>query len=260
MDLTKELNAAIEVGKQAREVSLKYYYGGFNVEIKSDKSPVTEADKECDQLIREYLKSRFPSYAFLTEESKDDLSRLDNDWCWIIDPIDGTQDFVHKDDHFTNNIALCYKNEIVLGVVVIPVINNIYYATKGKGAYKIDEKGKTTRIHVNKKLKDLTVLRSKFHPKKEEDAIYEKYKDRITKIINAGSSLKACWIAEGKAELTYRVGDGTKEWDTAAFQIIVEEAGGHVLQYDGTRIKYNKKDVHNRNGFMVMNNIKNFIF
>ncbi len=260
MNLTKELNAAIEIGKQAREVALKYYYGGFNIEIKSDQSPVTEADKECDSLIRKYLKSKFPSYSFLTEESKDDFSRLDNDWCWIIDPIDGTQDFVHKDDDFTINIALCYRNEIVLGVVVVPVRNNIYYATRWKGAYKIDSEGKTSRIYVSDKLNNLTVLQSKFHPKKEECEIYEKYKNRIAKIINAGSSLKACLIAEGKAELTYRVGDGTKEWDTAAFQIIVEEAGGHVLQYDGTRIKYNKKDVHNRNGFIVMNRLQNFIF
>ena len=260
MNFKKELEASIEAGKKARLVALKYYNEGYHVEIKNDNSPVTEADKECDKIIREYLSNLFPTYSFLTEESKDDLNRLNNDYCFIVDPIDGTEDFIHKDDEFTINIALCYKNEIVVGVVVSPVKNEIYYALKGEGAYKILSSGEVIKIKVNDKLDDLKVLKSRYHSKPKEFEIYNKYKDRIKHIVTAGSSLKACLIAEGKAELSYRVSDGTKEWDTAAFTIIVEEAGGHVLKYDGTRIKYNKKDVYNHDGYVVMNNLKNFIF
>lgn len=259
MNYEKELNAAIEAGLKAKEVILNYYYHGFHVEIKEDASPVTEADKESDRIIREYLGSRFPTYAFLTEESIDDKSRLQNDYCWIIDPVDGTKDFVMKDDEFTINIALAYKHEVVLGVVFIPARNEIYYATKDSRAYKIDENGKTKKIQVNDKLTELTVLKSRYHSKKEEEEIYKKYASRIKNIEGRGSSLKACLIAEGKAELTYRKGDGTKEWDTAAFQIIVEEAGGLVLDYSGKPLKYNREDVYNHDGYVVMNRKENYL-
>ena len=256
----KELNAAKEAGIKAKKVVLDYYHNGFNVEIKDDKSPVTQADKESDKIIREYLKARFPSYSFLTEESVDDKARLLNDYVWIIDPVDGTEDFIHYDDEFTINIGLAYKHQVVLGVVLVPAKNEIYYAVKDYGAYKINSDGITTRIHVSDKINDLTVLKSKYHSNQLEEDIYKKYQNKIKEIKTAGSSLKACYIAEGKAELSYRKSDGTKEWDTCAFQIIVEEAGGLVLKYDGTPITYNREDVYNRGGYVIMNRKENFFF
>lgn len=258
MNYEKELNAAIKAAEDAMKVILDFYYKGFEVETKEDNSPVTSADKASDKLIREELEKQFPNYAFLTEEEADDKSRLENDFVWIIDPLDGTKDFVAHDDGFTVNIALAYKHEAVLGVVAIPVQNTIYYATKGSGAY-VKHENSSKKIHVNDKIKDLTCLTSVFHFTEEEKAMTVKHADKIKHIEKCGSSIKSCYIAEGKAEITYRLNDGTKEWDTAAFQIIVEEAGGFVLKPNGERIFYNREDVYNREGYVVINNKENFL-
>ena len=166
----EQLNAAIEAGVKAIEGILNIYNTDFDVEIKDDNSPVTLADKNADKVIREYLHSKFPTYAFLTEESTDDKSRLDNDFVWIVDPVDGTKDFVAKDGGFTTNIALAYKHEAVVGVVVVPLTGEIYYAAKDLGAF-YRHNGITKRIHVSDKLTDLTVYKSVFHSKPNEDAV-----------------------------------------------------------------------------------------
>lgn len=258
MNYEKELNAAIKAAEDAMKVILDFYHKGFDVETKEDNSPVTSADKASDKLIREELEKQFPNYAFLTEEEADDKSRLENDYVWIIDPLDGTKDFVAHDDGFTVNIALAYKHEAILGVVAIPVQNVIYYAVKGCGAY-VKRNGSCMKIHVNDKKENLTCLTSVFHFSEGEKAMIEKHKDKIKYVEKCGSSIKACFIAEGKAEITYRLSDGTKEWDTAAFQIIVEEAGGFVLKPSGERILYNREDVYNREGYLVINNKENFL-
>lgn len=254
----KELQSAIEAAQLAAPKIMEIYNSGFDVEIKSDNSPVTLADKTADKLIREYLHSNYPTHAFLTEESEDDLSRLDNDFVWIVDPVDGTKDFVAKDDEFTTSIALAYKHQIVVGVICAPALNEIYYASKGNGAYSL-KNGKVTKLHVNDKTSDLSCLISVFHTKPEELALIEKHSDRISSAKKVGSCLKACRIAEGKAELSYRLSDGTKEWDIAGSQILVEEAGGVFLEPDGTPIMYNRKDVYNRRGYIMANRKENFL-
>ncbi len=254
----EQLNAAIEAGVKAIEGILKIYNSDFSVEIKDDNSPVTLADKNADKVIREYLHKKFPTYAFLTEESTDDLARLENDFVWIVDPVDGTKDFVAKDGGFTTNIALAYKHEAVVGVVVVPLTGEIYYAAKGLGAFYRKD-GVTKRIHVNDKLTDLIVYESVFHSKPEEQAMYEKHKDRIAKVEKWGSALKPCRIAQGLGELSYRLSDGTKEWDTAASQVIVEQAGGIYLTPKKERMMYNRVDVHNREGYVICNRIENFL-
>lgn len=255
----KELEYALKAASAAKEVILKFYKEGFHVEIKEDNSPVTEADKNSDQVIKSMLAKEFPNYAFLTEESDDDKERLKNDYVWIIDPLDGTKDFVNKDDEFTINIALAYKHEVVLGVVCAPALNVTYYGLKGAGAFKIDENNNITKIHVNDKLENLTCLRSIFHFSKLEEETISRFQDKITNVMKAGSSLKACLISEGKAEISYRLSSGTKERDTAAFQIIVEEAGGLVLKLDKTKMFYNREDVYNRDGYIIINRIENFL-
>ena len=254
----KELKEAIFAGKKAMEAILKIYHEGFDVEIKEDNSPVTKADKTADNIIREHLHKMFPEYAFLTEESTDDLSRLNNDYVWIVDPVDGTKDFVARDGGFTTNIALAYKHEAVVGVVVVPLTGEIYYAAKGMGAFYRKD-GVTKRIHVNDKLDNLIVYKSVFHSKPNEEEMYEKHKDKIAKIEKWGSALKPCRIAQGLGELSYRLSDGTKEWDTAASQVIVEQAGGIFLDTKGQRIMYNREDVYNRIGYVICNRIENFL-
>lgn len=254
----EQLEAAIEAGVKAIKGILEIYNTDFSVEIKDDNSPVTMADKNADKVIRDYLHKKFPTYAFLTEESTDDISRLDNDFVWIVDPVDGTKDFVAKDGGFTTNIALAYKHEAVVGVVVVPLTGEVYFAAKGLGAFYRKD-GLTKRIHVNDKTENITVYKSVFHSKPNEDAVIEKHSDKITKIEKWGSALKACRIAQGLGELTYRLSDGTKEWDTAASQVIVEQAGGVFLTPKKQRMMYNREDVHNREGYLICNRIENFL-
>ena len=257
---TKQVKDMINACLAAKIEILKIYHQNFEVEIKDDDSPVTAADKNADLMIRNYLKKIYPEYAFLTEESVDSFDRLKNDYVFIVDPVDGTADFVARNGEFTTNIALCYKHEIVVGVVSIPAQNVYYYATKNGGAFKVDNDGNEYKIHVNSKIDDLTCLTSRFHlGKNEEDAI-KRHSDKIKYIDKCGSSIKACYIAEGKAEISYRLSAGTKERDTAAFDIIVSEAGGFVLKPNGESITYNRVDVYNREGYIIVNNKENLLW
>lgn len=253
----KELQAAIEAGLIAKKKILEIYHEHFDVEIKSDNSPVTMADKCADEIIRNHLHKCFPTYAFLTEESTDDLSRLNNDFVWIVDPVDGTKDFVAKDGEFTTNIALAYKHELVVGVVIAPALDEIYFASKDNGAYFQKGNEKPVRIHVNDKLEDLTMLTSVFHFTKDEEEFIKKHEDKIKHVMKRGSSLKPCAIAHGLAEITFRSSPYTKEWDTAACQIVVTEAGGIFVEPNGNPIRYNREDVYNRNGYIVVNRKEN---
>lgn len=254
----EQLETALKAGLSVVEPVLKIYNSAFEVEIKSDNSPVTIADKMADKLIREYLHNAYPTYSFLTEESEDDKSRLNNDYVWIVDPIDGTKDFVARDNEFTVNIALAYKHELVVGVVIAPALGDIYFASKGNGAYY--QKGdKVVKIHVNDKVEKLTVLTSAFHFNEKEADLIKKHSDKIMTSIKVGSSLKACRIAQGLAEISYRMADGTKEWDTAACQCVVEEAGGLFVKHDGSSIRYNREDVYNHDGYIIVNRKENML-
>ena len=127
----RELEAALQAINSVRELILEIYNSdNLGVEIKEDNSPVTKADKAADKKIREILSEAFPLYSMLTEESVDDKSRLNNDYVWIVDPIDGTKDFVAKNGEFSVNIGLSYKHKAVLGVILIPVTGEIYYGVE----------------------------------------------------------------------------------------------------------------------------------
>jgi len=253
----KELQAMLEAGKLAREKILEIYNQGFEIEIKSDNSPVTLADKTADKFISNYLHERFPSYAILSEESEDDKSRLDNDYCFIIDPVDGTQDFCAKNGEFATNIALSYKHEIVAGVIVIPASGDIYYAIKGKGAYHLKDNN-FKRIHVNDKTDNLTMFVSRFHSGEYEKKLPSIDK-RIKNVVPHGSSLKACLIAEGLGEVHYRLNEGTKEWDIAPIDLLVKEAGGYFIKPNGESYKYNRDDVYNHEGYVIANRLDNIV-
>ena len=258
MNFEKELADAISVAQEATKVIMKYYRDHFNIEIKSDQSPVTDADKASNELIYNTLKAKYPTYAFLTEEMADNSERLSNDYVWIIDPLDGTEDFIRHDDQFCINIALAYKGHPVVGVVAIPVSGEIYYASLGNGTYYLaNENAKAIKVHVNNKTTDIIQLSSVCHQTKEELTIFENHKDRINSIVKHGSAIKACLIASGKAEVTFRFGAGSKEWDTCAPQIVVTEAGGIFVTSKFAPITYNKKDVYNRDGFFIINTKEN---
>lgn len=255
----KELQEAIKAGLKAKEKIMEIYNKGFDVEIKEDNSPVTIADKTADQIIREHLHKAFPTHAFLTEESTDNLDRLNNDFVWIVDPVDGTKDFVAKDGQFTTNIALSYKHKLVVGVVIAPALDELYFASLGNGAFYQKLGENPIRIHVNDKVSDLTMLTSVFHFTKDEQEFIDKHSDVIKHVMKRGSSLKPCAIAHGLAEITFRSSPNTKEWDTAACQIVVTEAGGLFVEPSGKEITYNREDVYNRNGYIVVNRKENLL-
>ncbi|SKC49159.1 3'(2'),5'-bisphosphate nucleotidase CysQ [Maledivibacter halophilus] len=254
MKLIKELNTSKDLAIKAGEAIMKIYNSSFDVDYKKDQSPITLADKKSNEIIVNELLKQFPNYAILSEESKDDLTRLNNDWCWIIDPLDGTKEFIKKNGEFTVNIALAYRNKVVLGVIYIPVTKELYYAAKGFGAYyKIESK--LNKISVSNRTENIRVMMSRSHATEKLKSLLKANEHRISDVKSAGSSLKGCLIAKGKAEVYYRY-NLTREWDTAAMQCIVEEAGGIFKQMDGTPMLYNRVNTLNDKGFYILNNLK----
>lgn len=255
MNLVKELDISKELAVSAGEAIMKIYNNPFDVEYKEDESPITIADKASNEIIINGLSSKFSNHAILSEECRDDLLRLKNDWCFIVDPLDGTKEFVKKNGEFTVNIALAYKNRVVLGVIYIPVTKELYYAAKGLGAfYQIESSIK--KISVSDKIENIRVMKSRSHASDKLKYIIERNHSKISEVKSAGSSLKGCLIARGEAEVYYRYGL-TKEWDTAAMQCIVEEAGGIFRQIDGTDMLYNRQNTLNDKGFYILNKIEN---
>ena len=254
-DLKNELEIAKELSFQASKEILEIYQTDFKVEYKDDKSPLTEADKKSNEIIVNGLLKNFSDYAILSEEYEDDKSRLNNKWCWIIDPLDGTKEFLKKNDEFTINIALSYEHRTVLGVVFIPVTNEMYYACVNNGAY-YQKNDLIKKIKVSDKTNNLILMKSRSHSSDKLTELIESNKSLIKEVKSSGSSIKGCKIAEGKADIYYRFGP-TMEWDTAAVHCIVEEAGGVFKQLDDTEMFYNRKNSLNNKGFYILNRIEN---
>lgn len=244
---------SIEAGKAIMSI----YETDFEIETKKDNSPLTLADKTANDIIVEAIKKEYSEYAILSEESKDNKSRLNNDYCFIIDPLDGTKEFIKRNGQFTVNIALTYKKNPIIGVIYVPVTKQLYFASKGEGAFLENiSNGEITKLRVSNKLDTLIWVGSKSHSSEKEEKLIEAHRDKISEIKSAGSSLKGCMVAEGKADIYYRFGL-TSEWDTAAMQCIVEESGGIFRQMDGSEMLYNRENNLNEKGFYVVNREEN---
>lgn len=245
---------AKELAYTAGEKIMNIYAQDFSVEYKEDKSPLTAADKAANEIICRGLKKEFPEIAILAEESEDDLKRLTNDWCFIVDPLDGTKEFVKRNGEFTVNIALSYMGESVMGVVYIPVQKKMYWAIKDGGAFVQKSDGISRKIQASENTEKLTLTVSRSHLTAKEKELIEK-RD-IENIIECGSSIKGCLVAEGVADIYYRFGP-CMQWDTAAMQIIAEEAGCIFRQLDGSKMLYNRKGLLNDKGFFIVNRKEN---
>lgn len=242
-----------EITKEAGRIILEIYRRDFTVDYKDDMSPITEADRRSNDYIVERLKSRYPECAILAEESRNDPERLNNDWCFIVDPLDGTKEFLNKNGEFTVNIALTYKGRPVLGVIGIPVTGELYYAVKGNGAF-YEKDGHSEKIHVSSRTSDIRLVMSRSHKSDRLMQLIEK--NGIKNVKRVGSAIKGCLVAKGEAEVYYRFGY-TMEWDTAAMQCIVEEAGGIFRQMDDSEMTYNRENSLNEKGFYVINHPAN---
>lgn len=234
------INLALEAGEQIMAI----YAQDFEVNYKEDSSPLTQADLASHHCIVNGLRDLTPHIPVLSEESSDNVKsdRMNWDTYWLIDPLDGTKEFLKKNDEFTINIALVTNHQPVFGVVHAPALKITYWGDKISGAFKVKdgiEKVITVRSRPAKSA-DWVILGSRSHQSDEFKAFMKDYAD--ADIVSMGSSLKLCLVAEGKADLYPRLGL-TAEWDTAASQAVVEAAGGHVLSVPEMKsLTYNKDD------------------
>lgn len=256
MMFEKELEAMILAAKKASKEVMAIYRRGFHVSIKEDDSPVTDADLASNRVIRGML-SPFSDVAWLSEEDADDRSRLAKNKLFVVDPLDGTSDFVNRDDSFGINIALVYERRPVVSVLAVPAKNLIVYASKGNGSYLLEEGKDPIRLHVSDRLDRLVWLTSKTHCSEEDKKIIEKNRNRIDKVVPLGASTKAVEIARGNADVSIRYTDSTKEWDVCASDLVVTEAGGIFVDVKGRTFVYNREDVYNRDGYCMFNRKEN---
>lgn len=254
LELCKEL--AIKAGQAIMEIYNDA--DDLQVEYKDGEMPLTVADRVSNRIIVESLRKKYPEYAILSEEEKDNKERLGNDYCFVIDPLDGTKEFIKRNGQFTVNIALSYKQKSILGVIYVPVTGELYYALKGEGSYLREANGNIRKLIVSDitETEKLRFVMSSSHGCSEMDELIKKH--NIVNFVKMGSSLKGCIIAKGEAEVYYRY-NPTMEWDTAAMQCIVEEAGAIFKQMDDTEMLYNRENSLNEKGFYIINNEKNRI-
>lgn len=257
--LTLAIQTAVSAGKLIIGV---YNSDDFQVNLKSDSTPLTLADRLANEEIVNHLrKSRIP---VLSEEGRDILYEERKGWeyFWLVDPLDGTKEFIKRNGEFTVNIALVHQGYPIMGVIFIPVLNQLYFSLKDMGAFKLNDitsaiantldidalVKKSVRLPSNDTPNQpYTIVASRSHISDETKNYIEKVSQEkeSVKILNKGSSLKICMVAEGKAHVYPRLGT-TTEWDTAAGQAIAEESGCLVHSLvDGNRLIYNKEDIEN---------------
>ena len=249
------LSAVISVIKDAGDAVIERYSRGKNrTNIKNDGSPVTEADLVSQKIILQGLK-KF-GYPIISEEQENGDQRLQQDKVWLVDPLDGTKDFLDRTGEFSVMIGLVENGEPVLGVVYQPVKDIFYYAQKGKGAFMRIGTGTDIKLQVSSidVPERATMLLSRHHLQPAEVKIA---KDMgITKIIPCGSvGVKVGLIASGEGEIYVVSSGNTSEWDTCAPDIIIQEAGGIMTDMKGKKLVYNKKSLKSKNGFVVTNKL-----
>ncbi|MEM9156323.1 MAG: 3'(2'),5'-bisphosphate nucleotidase CysQ [Cyanobacteria bacterium P01_F01_bin.33] len=243
------VDISIRAGKAILEV-----YGQAEIEttLKDNDSPLTQADLAANTIITDALKHLDPAFPILSEESKEIPYEERQSWetFWLVDPLDGTKEFIKRNGEFTVNIALVSQGKPILGVVHAPVLDTTYWGASGLSAFKQVAGAATTPIQVThapvSSGTTLNVVASRSHAGKET----QDFLDKLTaagmaiEVVSKGSSLKLCLVAEGTAQLYPRFGP-TMEWDTAAAQAVVEHAGGTVSNIDGSPLSYNKPNLLN---------------
>ena len=263
----KLILTTILAAKRAGEAILEVYDSDFAVEHKDDKSPLTLADKKSNEIIENVLEQTITvnnsTVPILSEEGKETQydERKKWEYFWLVDPLDGTKEFVKRNGEFTVNIALIHKHKPVLGIIYIPVKDVFYFAAINFGAYKLENSGiltenlsieelidKSQKLPLNSNDKTtLTVIGSRSHTSEEFTEFVKQLnqKHENVEFISSGSSLKLCLVAEGKADVYPRFGP-TMEWDTAAGQAIVEQAKGTVMEAETNEpLNYNKSNLLN---------------
>ncbi len=251
MDISSMLENAKELVIMAGEKILEIYNSeDFDITEKKDQegntSPLTRADLAANSVIVIGLKESFPDIPILTEEGKDDKKRQDSSMVWIIDPLDGTKEFIKKNGEFTVNIALVQDGRPIIGVIYVPVTDELYYATEGKGSFYQDQGIKVSSTS-DPKYMEIAVSRS--HQSEKLRKLMKRFREAVV----TGSSVKGCLVAKGEADLYPRLGP-VNEWDICAMDIIIKEAGGRMTDLDGKELIYNQENPLKKSGFLASNN------
>lgn len=246
MPLLKEpsqfLEQVVRLAKQAGLRILEVYGTDFEVDIKQDNTPLTQADLAANECLVRGLTALKPTHPVISEESAMVPFAERRAWktCWLIDPLDGTKEFIQRNGEFTVNVALVFQQEPVLGVVYAPALDLCYFAAEGCGAYKQAGSQTPTSIRVKDRLnRHISVVGTRSHQTVAQMLYLSRLGDH--ELRSMGSSLKLCLVAEGEADLYPRIGP-TSEWDTAAAHCIVKEAGGRVTDLQGRELRYNTKE------------------
>ena len=238
MNLPELAEALMPTVAEAGQAIMRIYDGAFAVQHKADDSPLTQADLESQRVILAALAGLTPEIPVLSEESAQQPWSERQHWTslWVVDPLDGTREFIKRNGEFTVNIALVIDHEPVLGVVSAPARGLLYWGAAGRGAFSHHRGQAEKAIHVAPPQDPIRVVGSRSHTTPQTATYLERLKPHV--MTGIGSSLKFCLVAEGNADLYPRFGP-TSEWDTAAGQAVLEAAGGHVTRLDGARLRYN---------------------
>jgi 3'(2'), 5'-bisphosphate nucleotidase len=237
--------ALINVCWQAADAIMSHYYEKFDYTNKEDGSPLTKADIASHQIIVQALQKLTPNLQIISEESNEQsTAQFFQEQFWLVDPLDGTKEFIKKNGEFTINIALIKNREPLLGIVCCPALDELFVGHVGKGCFKQKRSGPLVPLKINTQSdSECIVINSRSHA--NEKAMQDFLKDKnIKEVISAGSSLKFCRIAEGKAHLYPRFGR-TMEWDTAAGQAVLVASGGVVKEFNDKPLYYGKKGLEN---------------
>ena len=232
------LDTFLKAGKRAKEISHK----GVKISIKADKSPVTDGDLEVDSILRAKISNLTPDIPIISEETVDLNLKNTHKSFWLVDPIDGTKDYINKKDNYTINAALVINLKLVLGVIYSPAKDRLFYSYGKNLAFEICHEKKIVLNCKKKNNKEIIGLENSGDTPDEILKIYKKYK--VSKTIKMPSSLKFCILASGEADI-YAAKARAFEWDIAAGHIILEHAGGSITDHDGKEIVYGKKNYKN---------------
>ena len=244
-----DIQDVIIIAKEAGNAIMQVYKQDFEVEYKKDSSPLTLADKKANDIIEDGLNKLPVNFPILSEEGKEIPygDRKHWEYFWLVDPLDGTKEFVKKNGEFTVNIALIRRDTPVLGVVYAPALDVCYWAKQDKGAFKDGQKLPLKTVNQRNAYK---IVASRSHMSDETQAFIDAINtQREKKLISIGSSLKICLVAEGEADIYPRLGP-TMEWDTGAAHAIIQESGKSIKSYTNFQyleFLYNKKKLFNYN-------------
>jgi 3'(2'), 5'-bisphosphate nucleotidase len=254
------LKQLVDISRRAGLTTLEWYDGDMGITQKSDESPLTKADLASHQLIHDELTRSWPDIPVLSEESAEIPWETRRAWqqYWLVDPLDGTKEFINRNGEFTVNIALIQNHQPVMGIVHVPVTDTSYFGALDTGAWCQHGSANAAAIRVRRPAADPAVIvGSRSHANPELTSQLSKL--GAHELISMGSSLKFCRVAEGLADFYPRVGP-TSEWDTAAAQAVVEAAGGQVVKIDGSPLAYNRKEIYlNPHFFVIGDPAKNWL-